>query len=190
MNSTITTEIPPGPSISLPQSMILGGLYGVTIHTFFYDKDGCEIKSFFLNLSSHFFFTTFDACFMGIVVILAHRICWAVSSFLVCTLSYSRLTGLGYNSADLISDGFATIVCISFNYQYLTKDWTTVHDELYWIQARKYSQQVTASRMSDMVDSECKAIPQLDPKHKFNHTSKEFNYKLLLFGLQNISRFT
>ncbi|KAJ3062081.1 hypothetical protein HDU98_002005 [Podochytrium sp. JEL0797] len=112
----------------------------------------CAQHDLWVNISSHTFFFLFDSFMLfktyattscnkyvlvGIVIILTHRVGWGIADVvscegrwdpegLACNHYQNPTTGLGYNSADLIADVFATLTCLGFNYKAFSQKWATV----------------------------------------------------------------
>ncbi|TPX50893.1 hypothetical protein CcCBS67573_g10065 [Chytriomyces confervae] len=113
--------------------------------SFFAAKENCVVINTMSNISSQFFYVTYDLFMLYktyavsrnnrvvlycIFVIVAHRAVWtgwdiAKSTGVydpetdVCAYYQYPLSGFGYNAADLICDAFCTVVAIGFNCQFL-----------------------------------------------------------------------
>ncbi|KAI8619346.1 hypothetical protein BC830DRAFT_1104535 [Chytriomyces sp. MP71] len=104
----------------------------------------CVTGYFVTNLSSHFFFFSFDLflCFktctvarwnpkaqfiLGLVIV--NRVIWAIFDLIKssgsfdpvagCIYSQYPITGIGYNSADIICDALCTIISLGANWRIL-----------------------------------------------------------------------
>ncbi|ORY43476.1 hypothetical protein BCR33DRAFT_717683, partial [Rhizoclosmatium globosum] len=115
------------------------------IRSFFLDGSNCWSGQRATNVCSHMFYLSFDlfllyktytlslhskVVLVAMTVILLHRIVWTVWDIIKsqgvwddsaqnCEYVQYPTTGIGYNSADIISDSFCTLTAILLNYKSL-----------------------------------------------------------------------
>ncbi|KAJ3228566.1 hypothetical protein HDU81_006108 [Chytriomyces hyalinus] len=116
--------------------------HGLAVWTVFLGEMDCVNVSIAENVVGHCFYISFDFFILyktlatcgfdkrvrvGVITLLANRTLWAVvdivrsqasydAATVTCYYSQDKFSGLAYNVSDLLSDLYATAMCIAFNW--------------------------------------------------------------------------
>ncbi|ORY45054.1 hypothetical protein BCR33DRAFT_716407 [Rhizoclosmatium globosum] len=111
------------------------------------NQSDCDFGQRWVNVISHCFYLTFDSfmlyktyaisgfnsnVLLGIIAVLLHRLAWTLFDLIKsgglwdlvgnqCIYSQYPLSGIGYNTSDIVCDMFSLIVSLAFTYKNISE---------------------------------------------------------------------